>query len=70
MGTHPSKKSFTCASGKEEHRNATAEAGGDWSFFDKVYCISLVNREDRRIEAREQFARVGLADRVEFLLVE
>ena len=70
MGTHPSKKSFTCASGKEEHRSATAEAGGDWSFFDKVYCISLVNREDRRIEARAQFARVGLEDRVEFLLVE
>lgn len=61
MNTHPSKNSFTCASGK---------AAGDWSFFDKVYCISLVNREDRRKEAQAQFAKVGLADKVEFVLVQ
>ena len=43
---------------------------GDWSFFDRVYCISLVTREDRRTEAMRQFSRVGLAEKVEFLLVE
>jgi hypothetical protein len=42
---------------------------GDWSFFDRIYCISLENREDRRQEAALQFSRVGLADRVEFLRV-
>jgi GR25 family glycosyltransferase involved in LPS biosynthesis len=51
-----------------------SERGGptpaDWSFFDRVYCISLETREDRRAEARRQFSRVGLADKVEFLLVE
>ncbi len=42
----------------------------DWSFFDKVYCISLENREDRRREALRQFSMVGLAGKVEFVLVK
>lgn len=70
MATHPSKKSFACASGKNRQTGPCADGAGDWSFFDKVYCISLVNREDRRVEAQAQFARVGLAAQVEFLLVE
>jgi GR25 family glycosyltransferase involved in LPS biosynthesis len=41
----------------------------DWSFFDKVYCISLDTREDRRRDAMAQFAKVGLADKVEFIIV-
>lgn len=41
---------------------------GPWSFFDRVYCISLEEREDRRREARKQFGRVGLAERVEFVI--
>jgi GR25 family glycosyltransferase involved in LPS biosynthesis len=41
----------------------------DWDFFDKIYCISLVERPDRRQEAKAQFARVGLAHRVEFVMV-
>lgn len=40
-----------------------------WEHFDKVYCISLAERSDRRAEAVAQFARVGLADRVEFVVV-
>lgn len=40
-----------------------------WDFFDKVYCISLAGRPDRRAEAAAQFARVGLGDRVEFVVV-
>lgn len=40
-----------------------------WDFFDKVYCISLAERPDRRAEAAAQFATVGLADRVEFVVV-
>ena len=70
MNTHPSKNTFACASGKNDRTGPKASAAGDWSFFDKVYCISLVNREDRRKEARVQFARVGLAGRVEFVVVE
>ncbi len=41
-----------------------------WEAFDRIYCISVDEREDRRNTAREQFARVGLAHRVEFVLVK
>lgn len=40
-----------------------------WSFFDRIYCISLAEREDRRDKASLQFAAVGIADRVEFVIV-
>jgi glycosyl transferase, family 25 len=41
----------------------------DWDYFDKIYCISLLERMDRRRQAQAQFARVGLAERVEFVIV-
>ena len=41
-----------------------------WDYFDHIYCISLREREDRRQSAREEFAKVGLAGRVEFVVVE
>ena len=41
-----------------------------WAFFDKVDCISLASRPDRRQEAMQQFAAVGLAEQVEFILVQ
>ena len=41
-----------------------------WSFFDRIYCISLKERPDRRDQASAQFARVGLADRMTYLSVE
>lgn len=41
-----------------------------WSFFDRLYCISLKQREDRRTSAIHEFSKVGLADKVEFLIVE
>ena len=40
-----------------------------WAFFDKIYCISLLNRADRREQARQQFAKVGLLARVEFVVM-
>ena len=40
-----------------------------WAFFDKIYCISLESRPDRKEQAREQFAAVGLLPRVEFVIV-
>ncbi|MEW6666893.1 MAG: glycosyltransferase [Thermodesulfobacteriota bacterium] len=40
-----------------------------WEFFDRIYCISLDERADRREEAKIQFSRVGLLERVEFSLV-
>ncbi|MGB8424917.1 MAG: glycosyltransferase [Desulfobacterales bacterium] len=43
---------------------------GLWAYFDAIYCISLSGRPDRRQSAAVQFARVGLADRVEFLIAE
>lgn len=42
----------------------------DWDFFDKIYCISLEERTDRRQEAMVQFERVGLTGRVEFVIVQ
>ncbi|WP_339136224.1 MAG: hypothetical protein WGN25_20465 [Candidatus Electrothrix sp. GW3-4] len=41
-----------------------------WAFFGRIYCISLHEREDRRVIARKAFAAVGLQDQVEFVLVE
>jgi len=40
-----------------------------WNFFEAIYCISVDDRLDRREEVRQQFAAVGLGERVEFVLV-
>jgi GR25 family glycosyltransferase involved in LPS biosynthesis len=40
-----------------------------WAFFDKIYCISLASRPDRREQAEKQFADAGLLHRVEFVIV-
>ncbi len=40
-----------------------------WEFFDKIYCITLDSRPDRRAEAAQQFAAVGLGERIEFFSV-
>ena len=45
------------------------EANG-WDFFDRLYCISLQEREDRRKSALKEFSKVGLADRVGFVIGE
>jgi hypothetical protein len=45
------------------------EANG-WDFFDRIYCISLEEREDRRQAAANSFAKVGLTGKVEFVLVK
>ncbi len=35
--------------------------------MDRIYCITLDHRQDRQRQAAEQFRKVGLEDRVEFL---
>lgn len=40
-----------------------------WKYFDKFYCISIEERADRRADAKVQFKKVGLADKVEFVIV-
>jgi len=40
-----------------------------WDFFDKIYCISLETRPDRKEQASRQFAAAGLLHRVEFVIV-
>jgi hypothetical protein len=47
----------------------TEQASG-WDFFDRIYCISVEERGDRRQAAAEQFNKVGLAGRVEFVIVK
>ncbi|MEN6331376.1 MAG: glycosyltransferase, partial [Smithella sp.] len=46
------------------------EKANVWDFFDRLYCISLREREDRRQSALREFSKVGLTDRVEFELGE
>jgi hypothetical protein len=41
-----------------------------WDFFDRIYCISLEDRKDRRQAAAASFASVGLTGKVEFILVK
>jgi hypothetical protein len=41
-----------------------------WDFFDRIYCISLEEREDRRKAAAASFAKVGLNGKVEFVIVK
>jgi hypothetical protein len=41
-----------------------------WNYFDRIYCISLEEREDRRKSAMASFAQVGLAGKVEFVIVK
>ena len=45
-------------------------ASENWEFFDQVYCISVSNRTERRAEAQKQFEKVGLKEKVEFVIVE
>jgi hypothetical protein len=53
-----------------EKEAGASSPSSPWAFFDKIYCISLDERADRRQEARKQFRSVGLADRVEFVIVK
>lgn len=41
-----------------------------WDFVDRLYCVSLREREDRRQAALQEYAKGGLTDRVEFVLGE
>ena len=49
--------------------NVKKEDNG-WDFFDRLFCISLHEREDRRKSAFKEFSKVGLAHRVEFEIGE
>ncbi len=44
--------------------------GNGWDYFDRIYCISLEEREDRRQAAAASFAKVGLTGKVEFVIVQ
>ncbi len=48
----------------------TPEPETPWAFFDRLYCISLRDRTDRRERARLEFSRMGILGRVEFVLVD
>lgn len=48
----------------------TPEPVPPWAFFDRLYCISLRDRTDRRERARLEFSRMGIVERVEFVLVD
>lgn len=41
-----------------------------WSYFDKIYCISLEDRIDRREQAQKAFDAAGLSHQVEFVVAK
>ncbi|MBI5553035.1 MAG: glycosyltransferase [Desulfobacterales bacterium] len=47
-----------------------APGADPWSFFDRIFCITLKERPDRRVQAEAQFARVGLTGRVIFYVAD
>lgn len=49
---------------------AVKNPGSGWDSFDRIYCISLEGRADRRQAATAQFSKVGLDGKVEFVLVK
>jgi hypothetical protein len=50
--------------------NTEKQEANPWDFFDRLYCISLEEREDRRQSAKASFAKVGLTGKVEFVIVK
>ncbi len=44
-------------------------ATASWDFFDKIYCISVRDRADRRATAAAEFSKVGARPKVEFVEV-
>lgn len=66
---HPIKPDSSKAIPEPPLSGGPAVGVDHWSFFDGIYCISLDERADRRQDAMAQFAQVGLADRVEFVVV-
>jgi hypothetical protein len=57
-----------CTDTPDGNPQPMATMADPWDFCDKVYCISLTDRADRRASARQAFARVDLGERVEFFL--
>lgn len=48
------------------HCASSGASGPDWSFLDRVYCISLIDRPDRAARAAVELHRVGLCHRTLF----
>ena len=51
-------------------RQKSAASTNPWDSFPRIYCISLAQRPDRLQSAKTQFARIGLADKVEYIIVD
>ena len=47
---------------------STASLSAIWQRIDRIYCISLKDREDRQASAKAQFACAGLEEQVVFFL--
>lgn len=69
LRAHTSKMKQRSATGKAFDAERDRSVADDWSFFERIYCISIEDRVDRRRAAQAQFHSVGLGDRVEFHLV-
>ncbi len=49
---------------------STSALAAIWGRLDRIYCISLDDRQDRRKSVKSQFRRAGLEGRVEFFLAQ
>jgi GR25 family glycosyltransferase involved in LPS biosynthesis len=60
---------MTASSVLETNQKIGDSLADAWGSFDRIYCISLAQRADRRQRAQQEFERVGLGARVEFVTV-
>lgn len=61
---------MTISSVLEPNETVGRPPADGWGSFDQIYCISLTQRADRREKALQEFARIGLANRVQFIIVD
>jgi hypothetical protein len=65
----PSKGTPATVRDSTTNRIPVPQPSDPWAFFDRIYCITIDDRLDRRRQAQGEFAAVGLAERVEFVIV-
>lgn len=65
----PRGKPVTLSDNLETNQTIDDSVDDPWAIFDRIYCISLAVRTDRRQHAQNEFRRAGIT-RVEFFIVE
>lgn len=61
---------YRCGKEKRLIGDTVKNETNGWDFFNRIYCISMEEREDRRRAAAASFSKVGLTGKVEFIIVK